>query len=119
MLEEKQARELARHWVEAWNAHDLDAIMAHYAESVVLVSPVAVRLLGNPFGTVSERDALRSYFALGLKAYPQLRFDLLDVMWGLNSVVLYYANQRGSKTGEFMELDSTGKVCRVVANYSA
>jgi hypothetical protein len=40
-------------------------------------------------------------------------------MWGLNSVVLYYANQRGSKTGEFMELDSTGKVCRVVANYSA
>jgi hypothetical protein len=40
-------------------------------------------------------------------------------MWGLDSVVLYYANQRGSKTGEFMELDSTGMVCRVVANYSA
>jgi hypothetical protein len=119
MLEEKQVRELARHWVEAWNAHDLDAIMAHYAESVVLVSPVAVRLLGNPSGTVSGKDALRAYFALGLQAYPQLRFDLLDVMWGLDSVVLYYANQRGSKTAEFMELDSTGKVCRVVANYSA
>ena len=119
MLEETQVRELARHWVEAWNAHDLDAIMAHYAESVVLVSPVAIRLLGNPSGIVSGKDALRSYFALGLKAYPQLRFDLLDVMWGLSSVVLYYANQRGSKTAEFMELDSTGKVCRVVANYSA
>ena len=119
MLEEKQARELAGHWVEAWNAHDLDAIMAHYAESVVLVSPVVVRLLGYPSGTVSGKSALRAYFALGLKAYPQLRFDLLDVMWGLDSVVLYYANQRGSKTGEFMELDSTGKVCRVVANYSA
>jgi hypothetical protein len=119
MLEEKQVRELARHWVEAWNAHDLAAIMAHYAESVVLVSPVAVRLLGNPSGTVSGKDALRAYFALGLQAYPQLRFDLLDVMWGLDSVVLYYANQRGSKTAEFMELDSTGKVCRVVANYSA
>jgi hypothetical protein len=119
MLEEKQARELARHWVEAWNAHDLDAIMAHYAESVVLVSPVVVRLLGQPSGTVSGKDALRSYFARGLQAYPRLRFDLLDVMWGLDSVVLYYANQRGSKTGEFMELDSTGMVCRVVANYSA
>jgi hypothetical protein len=119
MLEEKQARELARHWVQAWNAHDLDAIMAHYAESVVLHSPVVVRLLGIQSGTVSGKESLRSYFALGLKAYPQLRFELLDVMWGLNSVVLYYANQRGSKTGEFMELDSTGKVCRVVANYSA
>ena len=119
MLEEKDARELARHWVEAWNAHDLDAIMSHYAESVVLASPVIVRLLGIQSGTLSGKDALRTYFALGLKAYSQLRFDLLDVMWGLNSVVLYYANQRGSKTGEFMELDSTGKVCRVVANYSA
>jgi hypothetical protein len=119
MLEEKQARELARHWVEAWNAHDLDAIMAHYAESVVLLSPVAVGLLGDPSGAVAGKDALRAYFALGLKAYPQLRFDLLDVMWGLDSVVLYYTNQRGSKTGEFMELDATGKVCRVVANYSA
>jgi hypothetical protein len=118
MLEEKQVRELARHWVEAWNAHDLDAIMAHYAESVVLVSPVAVRLLGNRSGTVSGKEALRAYFALGLNAYPQLRFDLLDIMWGLDSVVFYYANQRGSKTGEFMELDATGKVCRVVANYS-
>jgi ketosteroid isomerase-like protein len=118
MLEEKQVRELARHWVQAWNAHDLDAIMAHYAERVVLVSPVAARILGVPSGTVSGKDALRSYFERALEAYPQLRFDLLDVMWGLHSVVLYYVNQKGSKTGEYMELDSTGKVCRVVANYS-
>jgi len=33
-------------------------------------------------------------------------------------VVLYYANQRGSMTGEFMELDDAGKISRVVANYS-
>ena len=118
MLEEKQVRELARHWVQAWNAHDLDAIMAHYAERVVLVSPVAARILGVPSGTVSGKDVLRSYFERALEAYPQLRFDLLDVMWGLHSVVLYYVNQKGSKTGEYMELDSTGKVCRVVANYS-
>ena len=118
MLDEAQVRELARHWVQAWNARDLDAIMAHYAEAVVLVSPVAARLLGDPSGTVSGKCALRSYFERGLEAYPQLRFDLLDVMWGLHSVVLYYVNQKGSKTGEYMELDSTGKVCRVVANYS-
>jgi hypothetical protein len=33
--------------------------------------------------------------------------------------VLYYTNQRGTHTAEFMELSAAGKVTRVVANYSA
>jgi hypothetical protein len=39
-------------------------------------------------------------------------------MCGLHSVVLYYANQRGTMTGEFMEIDAAGKISKVVANYS-
>ncbi len=39
-------------------------------------------------------------------------------MWGVKSIVLYYANQRGTHTGEYMELSPRGKVVRVVANYS-
>jgi hypothetical protein len=30
MLTEKQAREFASHWIDGWNSHNLDAIMAHY-----------------------------------------------------------------------------------------
>ena len=51
-------------------------------------------------------------------AWVQPKFELLDVMWGLNSVVLYYVNQKGSRTGECMEFGPTGKVSRVVANYN-
>ena len=54
----------------------------------------------------------------GLQAFPNLSFELLDVMWGISSVVLYYLNQKGTKTGEFMELDANQKVSRVVANYN-
>lgn len=118
MLTEAQARQLATHWIDAWNAHDLAAILSHYAEDVVLVSPVAARLLDEPTGTVRGRQALGAYFSRGLEAFPQLRFRLLDVMWGLSSVVLYYENQRGTRTGEYMELDADGKVVRVVANYN-
>jgi predicted ester cyclase len=64
------------------------------------------------------KAALRSYFQRGLEAHPNLRFELLDVMCGLRSVVLYYVNQKGSKTGEYMELGPTGRVSRVVANYN-
>jgi ketosteroid isomerase-like protein len=118
MLTKDKARDLAAHWLHAWNSHDLTNIMLHYAEDVVLVSPVAARVLNDFLGTVKGKDALRAYFQKGLEAYPNLKFDLLDVMWGLSSVVLYYVNQNGTKTGEFMELDSNGKVVRVVANYS-
>ncbi len=118
MLTEDKARNLAAHWIQAWNSHDLDKIMSHYGEDVVLVSPVAAKILNDPSGTVKGKDALRAYFKRGLEVYPNLKFDLIDIMWGLSSVVLYYVNQKGTKTGEFMEIDSKGKVVRVVANYN-
>ena len=114
-----EAWELANHWVAAWNSHDLDAIMTHYEDAIELTSPVAARLLGTPDGKVVGKANLRAYFQRGLEAFPELTFRLEDVLWGLNSVVLYYTNQKGTRTGEFMELSATGKIARVVANYNA
>jgi len=113
------AWKLANHWVAAWNAHDLDMIMTHYEDAVELTSPVAAQLLGTPAGKVVGKANLRAYFQRGLEAYPELLFRLEDVLWGINSVVLYYTNQKGTRTAEFMELTAAGKVSRVVANYSA
>lgn len=109
---------LANHWIEAWNAHDLDLIVSHYEDSVELTSPVAAQLLGSPNGVVAGTANLRAYFQRGLQAYPELRFELLDVLWGLDSLVLYYKNQKGSHTAEFMQVSASGKVVRVIAHYS-
>ena len=114
-----EAWNLANHWVAAWNAHDLDLIMSHYEDVIELTSPVAARLLGLPDGKVVGKANLRAYFQRGLEAYPELHFHLEDVLWGLNSVVLYYTNQKGTRTGEFMELSAIGKVARVAAHYNA
>ena len=113
------ARTFATHWIAAWNSHDLDAILSHYSPDIVLTSPAAAQLLGTPDGKVSGLTSLRAYFQRGLSAYPDLRFELKDVLAGLNSVVLYYTNQRGTQTAEYMEFGADGKVTRVVANYSA
>ena len=118
MNSETDAKTFAREWIDAWNSHRLDAILSHYHEDAVLTSPVAVKLLGDASGTVRGKAALRGYFTRGLEAYPELRFELVDVMRGLSSIVLCYVNQKGTKTAEFMELDDSGKVTRVVANYS-
>jgi predicted ester cyclase len=114
-----EARDLAMDWAAAWNTHDLDLIMTHYDDAVELTSPVAAQLLGTVDGKVVGKENLRAYFRRGLEAYPNLQFRLEDVLWGVSSVILYYTNQKGTRTGEFMELSADGKVVRVVANYNA
>jgi len=113
-----EARNLSNHWIAAWNAHDLDLIMTHYEDAAELTSPVAAQLLGMSDGKVVGKANLRAYFKRGLEAYPGLHFRLEDVLLGVNSLVLYYTNQKGTRTAEFMELSAIGKVARVVANYS-
>jgi predicted ester cyclase len=113
-----EAWTFANQWIAAWNAHNLELILSHYEETVELTSPVAAQLLGKPGGQVSGKANLRAYFQRGLQAYPDLHFQLENVFWGVNSVVLCYANQKGTRTAEFTELSSTGKVARVIANYS-
>jgi len=119
VLTRDEAWKLAKEWVAAWNAHDLELILAHYEDDVELTSPVAAQLLGTADGKVVGKANLRAYFQRGLAAYPEMQFRLEDVLWGVNSLVLYYKNQRGTHTAEFMELSAAGKVARVVANYSA
>jgi hypothetical protein len=117
-LQSRFARQFAQDWVDAWNSHDLERIMSHYDDDVALTSPVALNLLKNRDGVIRGKAALRDYFTRGLAAYPQLRFDLLDVLWGVETIVLCYANNvRGSKTAEVMQLTSDGKIQRVWANY--
>jgi predicted ester cyclase len=114
-----EAWNLANQWVAAWNGHDLDLIMTHYEDAIELTSPAAAQLLGTSDGKVVGKASLKAYFQRGLEAYPELHFHLEDVLWGVSSVLLYYTNQKGTRTGEFMELSASGRVARVVANYSA
>ncbi len=43
-----------------------------------------------------------------VEAYPTLKFQVLEVLTGEHSLVLYYVNQNGIKAAEFMQLNATG-----------
>src|SRR5437660_354560 len=105
-MKREEAWRFAEDWIAAWNAHDLERIMTHYAEGIELTSPVAAQLLGTADGKVIGKANLRAYFQRGLEAYPELRFGLEDVLWGMSSVVLCYKNQKGTRSAEFMELSA-------------
>ena len=66
-----QAQTLAHKWIAAFNDHDLETILSHYAESVELTSLLVTKVLGDPAGTVRGKQALRAYFAKALAAAPE------------------------------------------------
>ena len=78
MISDEEARRFAAGWIKAWNAHDLNAIVGHYAAGVEFFSPYVVQLTGDPSGRVQGGEALGAYFAMGLTAYPGVHFELLS-----------------------------------------
>ena len=107
----------AQEWIAAWNAHDLERVLAQYSDDVELVSPLAVKLTGRSDGTVRGKTALREYFARGLEAYPMLKFDFIRLYAGVWSCVLEFRSIHGLRVAELMEFDTHGKVRRVLAHY--
>jgi hypothetical protein len=100
------ARRFGDDWVRAWNDHDLDALMVHFADDVVFTSPVADRLVPGSGGRIHGRDALREYYAAGLTAIPGLRFDIVGVYAGVDTMVINYRNQDGALVNEVLGFDA-------------
>jgi hypothetical protein len=117
-MRESEAVNLAQEWVAAWNSHDLERIMSHYSEDAELSSPLMEDIVGAGWQTVRGKDDLRAYFRRGLDAFPDLKFKLLGVYAGVQSVVVHYRSVRGMDSAEFMSLDADGHVSRVVAHYA-
>jgi hypothetical protein len=118
MITEEQAGAFGRDWVDAWNRHDLEAILAHYDEAVVFRSPFVARLGGEPSGELRGKARLRAYFAEALKKYPDLRFTDVRAHAGVSSVTLTYRSVSSLHAAEVMTLDEAGRVVRVDVHYS-
>ena len=108
---------LAQEWIAAWNAHDVQRILVHYADDVELASPFVARLTGQGDGLLRGKAALCDYFTRGLQAYPSLRFDFLRLYPGVRSCVLEYRSVNGLRAAELLEFNEQGKVRRVLAHY--
>jgi hypothetical protein len=113
-----RAQRFADEWYAAWNAHDLDAILEHYADDVEMVSPLVSLLTGSDSDALAGKDALREYFAAGLERFPGLHFEPIDMLVGVDSIVLYYRGATGNLSAEVVFLDDEGKVSRYFAHYS-
>ena len=101
---------------DAWNRRDLDAIMTHYADNVALSSPAVVARMGRADGWLHGKAEVRAYFELGLQA-PSLHFELLDVLFGVNTICMIFRRETGVTVCDVFELDGHDRVVRLLASY--
>jgi hypothetical protein len=118
-MDSKFANTFAAEWIAAWNAHDLSRILSHYTDDFEMSSPKIVQIAGEASGRLVGKAAVGAYWAKALVRIPDLHFELLGVMHGVDSVVLYYRRAGGQLAAEVFYFNPEGLVYRACANYQA
>jgi hypothetical protein len=84
VITQQQSERLARDWVEAWNRHDLDGIMAHYTDDVAFTSPFVAALANEP-GDASWHGSGTCLFFSRLGHVSQLAIQIGGHVTGVTS----------------------------------
>lgn len=113
------ADHFASEWLQAWNAHDLDRILAHYSDDFEMVSPVIVQVTGNQEGRLQGKHAVGAYWAKALTLFPNLQFTHICTLVGVNSVAIHYLGATGKRVAEVFQFNPQGLVVRAHAHYEA
>ena len=79
----------AHEWIEVWNSHDLEKILAHYSEDIEITTPMIKLAGGIDSGTLKGKKMVASYWKKALEKVPDLHFELIDITEGVDSVALY------------------------------
>jgi hypothetical protein len=114
------AEGFAREWIEAWNAADLERILGHYVEDFEMASPLIRERMGVASGRLKGKRAIRPYWTVGLQASPPLRFELLDVLCGIDVVAINYRSlTRNRRVIEHLRFNDEGLIVSAEAIYRA
>jgi SnoaL-like protein len=105
VIDPGRASVIAHEWLDAWNAHDPDRVVAHFAENVLVVSPLLEQLRPKSKGVIEGKREVLEYYREGLAAAGDLRFELVEVCTGVAEVVIIYRNHRGILVTEWLEFD--------------
>jgi hypothetical protein len=104
------ANRFATQWAQAWNSHDLEALLSHFSDDVLWTSPVAAQVFAGSDGVLRGKVALRAYYTEGLRLTPELHFEVIGVYQGVNTIVINYRNHRGALVNEVLSFDDAGLV---------
>ena len=95
----------AAEWAEAWNAHDIERVLAHFHDDAAFSSPFAGRIVPESGGRLSGKAAIRAYWTTGIRLIPNLHFTVEEVFVGIDHIVILYRNQNGVRVSELLRIE--------------
>ncbi len=117
MISDKMAERISHDWITAWNGCNMDALLSHYSDDIELTSPMVVRDMRKPIGSIKGKDNVRNFYAKGFELYPDLQYSLTKVFAGVDSILFCYTGIHGRPTAAYMALDYDGLAKKVVMHY--
>jgi ketosteroid isomerase-like protein len=109
--------EIINDWVDAWNSHDLERIMHHYANTVEFIAQTVVSRWDKANGKLKGKEELRLHFSKGLALAPNIHFTIEEILWAPNGYAVLYHRENGNRVLDAVELDEAGLAIRVTAYY--
>jgi ketosteroid isomerase-like protein len=108
MISAAFAEGFAADWIDAWNRHDVDALLAHCADDIELTVP---RLQG---GRLRGKRAVAAWWARALTPpsltmTPRQHLEAAATLVGVDSVVLVY-RAGGPPRAQTFRFDPNGRV---------
>jgi len=104
-------------WIEAWNTHDLERIMHHYADDVEFTAQTVIARWGKADGKLKGKEELRMHFSKGLTLAPDIYFTVEEILWAPNGYAVLYYRENGNRVLDAVQLNEDGLADKVTAYY--
>jgi hypothetical protein len=117
MADKKELKKAALQWIHDWNHRNINNIMDHYADDVMFYSPTVIRRWNKPEGKLEGKVSLEQHFKKGLEEMPDIHFEFHSILYGLNSIILFYKRETGILAADVVTFNKAGKVSEVRTYY--
>ncbi len=78
-MEATKLSAIARMWIDAMNAHDVEGVLKLYAEDADHISPRLRMLYRSTDEVIEGKDTLRKWFARSFDRFPTLKYELQTI----------------------------------------
>lgn len=112
------AERFAHEWIAAWNARDLERIVAHVDDDFEALSAPAAGPAGGSGAALRGKAAARALWHKALRSLPPPRFELLGVFVGARGLAIHYRDQLGRLAVEVLDLGPRGRIVRAWAHHA-
>jgi hypothetical protein len=116
-MDKEKLQQAAHQWINDWNQRNLENIMTHYADDVQFYSPTVVRRWNIAEGKLIGKALVEQHFRKGIEEVPGIQFEFHSILYGVESVILFYKRETGKLAADLVVFNEAGKVREVRSYY--